>query len=172
VEPGWIDRGEARALIRRFLPMRLERWLIRLGLLASVLGALAGSLALLALANLDGPLEIAAPPGPIEIPTDPTWYVVLFAVAVVVGAVSAVALVLSFSGREARAMRVAMAAALIDLVAGGLTSFYVTQFGASVSILVTLILLLLILDHRGRLAAAAHAHPAADTGTAAPMPAA
>ena len=165
VEPGGVERGDARALLERVLPDGVERWLIRIGLVLSILGALVSGLVLLALATGVGPLEITATPGPIEVPTEPVWYVLLFGVALIAGAMSAVALALTFTGHERRAMAVALAATLVDLVAGGLTDFNVAQFGAVVSILVTLALVLLILDYRGRLG---HAHVADGGRTAAP----
>jgi hypothetical protein len=151
--PGWMERGEARSLIRRLLPDRLERILIRIGLFLSASAALVGIL--VALAVLDGQVtSIPVPDGPIEMPTEPIWLLLLALVWVLVGLTDGAALVLSLTGRHARGMAVAQYAVLIGLVVGGLLNTYVSQLGALSGVVVQLGLLLLILDQRGRLAEA------------------
>ena len=151
--PGWLERGEARSLIRRLLPDRLERIIIRIGLFLSASAALVGLL--IAIAVLGGQVtSIPVPDGPIEMPTEPVWLLLLALVWVVVGLTNGAALVLSLTGRHARGMAVAQYAVLIGLVVGGLLNTYVSQLGALSGVVVQLGLLLLILDQRGRLAEA------------------
>jgi hypothetical protein len=152
-QPGWIDRMETRRWLRRLLPDRLERLLIRVGLFLSVLAALMG--ALFAIVVLSGELrsipELAV--GPIEYPSEPVWLLLLGLVWVAVGLSNGVALVLSLAGRHSAGMAIAQYAVLTGLVAGGLLNTFVSQLGALSGVLVQLGLLLLILDQRGRLAA-------------------
>jgi hypothetical protein len=150
IRPGWVERGEATRLVRRLLPDRVERILIRIGLFLSVLSALVGML--IALEVLGGQVtSIPDPVGPIEMPSEPVWVLLLALVWVVVGLSNGVALVLSLAGRHARAMGIAQYAVLVALVAGGLLNTYVSQLGALSGVVVQLGLLLLILDQRGRL---------------------
>ena len=151
VAPGWIARGELRALWERILSTKVERFVIILGLAWNVFLSVASAVVLLAVAEV-GVLEaIDVPAGPVEIPSDPLWTLLLLGIGVVVGIVSAVAIVLMLRGRESRGARVALAALLISLVAAGLLTFYVAQFHALASTIVHLALLLLVLDYRVRL---------------------
>jgi hypothetical protein len=166
--PGWIERGDAAALLERLLPLRLERALVLLGLLWMAFVAALSSLLLLGLAWAGGPLEITVPEGPVEIPTEPIWVILLLVVGVVVGIASGVAAVLILRRREPAGIRVAIGAVLLNLVAGGLLTFYVAQFGAVASTVGHLVLLALLLDHGRRLDAIEPAPPT----TPAPAPAA
>ena len=56
------------------------------------------------------------------------------------------------TGRVRAGLRVGTWATLVNLVAGGLLTFYVAQFGAMASAVGHLALLLLLLDHDRRLA--------------------
>jgi hypothetical protein len=166
-QPGWVERGESRLLIRRLLPDRVERILIRIGLFLSALAALLGLL--IAIAVLGGQVtSIPDPVGPIEMPTEPVWVLLLALVWVVVGVTNGAALVLSLTGRHPRGMAVAQYAVLIGLVAGGLLNTYVSQLGALSGVVVQLGLLLLILDQRGRLAEVSSQEPAASSTPAIP----
>jgi hypothetical protein len=148
--PGWVERGEARSLTRRLLPDRVERVAIRIGLFLSALAALLGLL--IAIAVLAGQVtSIPDPVGPIEMPTEPVWLLLLALVWVAVGVTNGAALLMSLTGRHPRGMAVAQYAVLIGLVAGGLLNTYVSQLGALSGVVVQLGLLLLILDQRGRL---------------------
>jgi hypothetical protein len=153
--PGRLSRGEATALLERALPMRLERMLIVVGLLAMALLAVLASVLLLAIAWTEGPLRMTAPSGPVEFPEDPVWTILLLVIGVVVGVASGVAAGLVLGHRERAGLRVAIAAVLLSLVAGGLLTFYVAQFGAVTSTVLHLALLVLLLDHARRLDAAA-----------------
>jgi hypothetical protein len=150
-QPGWVERGDPGRWVRRLLPDRLERWLIRIGLFLSALTATMG--ALLAIVVLSG--EVTSIPeaavGPIEYPSEPVWVLLLGLVWVAVGVANGVALVLSLAGRHPKGMAIAQYAVLAGLVAGGLLNTYVSQLGALSGILLQLGLLLLILDQRGRL---------------------
>ena len=149
--PGWFERVEASRRLRRRLPDRLERLLVRIGLFLSALTATLG--ALLALVILSGEVtsipEVAV--GPIEYPSEPVWVLLLALVWVVVGVANGVALVLSLAGRHAVGMAIAQYAVLTGLIAGGLLNTFVSQLGALSSVLVQLVLLLLILDQRARI---------------------
>ncbi len=151
VTPGRLERGETRALWERIVPTRIERWLILIGLALNVLLAVVGALILLAASELGGLEAIDAPDGPVEVPTDPFWTLLLLGVGVVVGVVSAIALILMLRGRGSTGSGVAILAMLISLVGAGSLTFYVTQFGALASTIGHLGLLLLILDYRIRL---------------------
>lgn len=158
-EPGWIERGGAQRQLRRVLSDRTERILIRVGLFLSLVAALVGLL--IALAVTGGQVtSIPDPVGPIEMPTEPVWILMLALVWVVVGVTNGVALVLSLTARHERGMAIAQYAVLIGLVAGGLLNTYVSQLGALSGVVVQLGLLLLILDQRGRLAEAVSKPPA------------
>ena len=161
-EPGRLARTDLGALVRRLLPDRLERAIVRIGLLLSALSGAFG--ALIALVVLSGGItELpAAAAGPIEYPTEPVWALLVGAVWAVVGAANLIALVLSLAGRHTRAMAIAQVAVLTGLVAGGLLSTFVGQLGALSGVLVQLGLLLLVLDQRRRIEAGA------DTGRTAP----
>jgi hypothetical protein len=150
VPPGWVDRGEARRLLQRWLPDRLERLLVRVGLFLSVLAALFGVLVAIAIGGGQVP-AIPEPAGPIEAPSEPVWILLLALVWVVVGLANGLALVLSLAGRHLRGMAIAQYAVLGGLVAGGLLNTYVSQIGALAGVVVQLGLLLLILDQRRRL---------------------
>ena len=149
--PGWIARGDAAALLERIMPLRLERALVILGLLWTALLAAFASLLLLGLAWADGPLEIPVPEGPIEFPTEPIWVILLLMIGVIVGGAGGVAVGLILRRRERAGIRVATVAVLLNLVAGGLLTFYVVQFGAVASTVGHLVLLALLLDHGRRL---------------------
>lgn len=150
-QPGWVERGGAGALGRRYLPDRLERLLVRIGLLLNSLEAIFGLVFVLIILGGED-LPVAQSSGPIEIPEDPVWLLLLGLVWVVVGLATAVALVISLRGHHVRAMAVAQYAVLISLVAGGLLSTYVSQLGALSNVLLQLLLLLLVVDQRRRLA--------------------
>jgi hypothetical protein len=147
--PGWVERGDAARLLDRVLPDRLERLLVRIGLLLMIAVAMLGLL--IAVAIQGGVItELPASTGRLEWPTDPVWMLLLSLVWVVVGVLNTVALALSLTGRHPRGMAVAQFSVLTSLVAGGLLNAYVTQVGAIASILVQLALLLLVMDQRRR----------------------
>lgn len=149
--PGWIERGDGQRLLERFVPDRLERIVVRIGLALSVLGALAGILVAVVIAGGEIP-AIPDPQGPIEAPTEPVWAFLLALVWIGVGVANGVALTLSLAGHHTRGMAVAQYAVLAGLVAGGLLNTYVSQVGALAGVLLQVGLLLLILDQRRRLA--------------------
>lgn len=149
--PGWVETGGPGELLERFLPLRLEAILIKLGLLGTALLAVVTALALVALVGGDR-LNLPQPNGPVELPQEPVWAILLFAVATAVGVASGIALVLLLTGRVRQGLRVGTWATLANLVAGGLLTFYVAQFGAMASAFAHLALLLLLLDHDRRLA--------------------
>lgn len=148
--PGWIERGDGDRLLRRLLPDRLERFLVRVGLLVSALGALLGLLVAFVVAGGAIP-SLPDPTGPLEAPTEPVWILLIAIVWVVVGIANGVALVLSLAHRHPLGMAVAQFAVLLGLVAGGLLNVYVSQVGALTGVVVQVILLLLILDQRRRI---------------------
>jgi hypothetical protein len=94
---------------------------------------------------------IPTPTGPVATPTDPFWWLLLGGTAILVGLVSAIAVVALLRGKARRGASIGIAAMLINLVATGLLTFYVAQFEAVTSTIVRVILLALILDYRGRL---------------------
>lgn len=148
--PGWIERGDAARLLDRVLPDRLERFLVRLGLLLMVFTALLGLLVALAIrAGLI--TELPASTGKLEWPTDPFWMLLLALVWIVVGVLNAIALGLSVAHRHPQGMAIAQFAVLTSLVAGGLLNAYISQVGAIASIVVQLVLLLMVLDQRRRI---------------------
>jgi hypothetical protein len=151
-EPGWVARGDAQVLLERVMPLRLERVLIALGLLWTVIVAAFAALLLLALAWARDPLEITLPDGPVEFPADPVWAIALLVVAVVVGVAGGIALVAILRHHEQAGLRLAIAATLLNLVAGGLLNFFVSQFGAMTTTVLYLVLLGLLLDYQRRLA--------------------
>jgi hypothetical protein len=148
--PGWIERGDGDRLLRRVLPDRLERFLVRIGMFVWVLGALFGLLVAIVIAGGEVPV-ITPPSGPIEVPTEPIWVLLVALVWIIVGIAGGVALVLSLVGRHPAGMAVAQYAVLIGLVAGGLLNVYVSQVGALTGVIIQVLLLLLILDQRRRL---------------------
>ena len=149
--PGWVARGDAAALLDRLLPLRLERALVVIGLLWMAFLAAVSSLLLLGLAWAGGPIEIPIPEGPVEYPADPIWAILLLVIGVAVGTASGVAAAMILRHRERAGIRVATGAVLLNLIAGGLLTFYVAQFGALSSTLVHLVLLALLLDLGRRL---------------------
>ncbi len=157
MSPGFIARGDARRLLERFLPARLERWLIAIGLLLAVAAALVSVLVLLVSAS--GEVDWAElqtfDSGRLEIPREPVWILLLFGINALVGVGSLVALLLLLRRRALRAMDVALAATLLGLVAGGLVGFYAAQVGALATIVQQVLLLGLIIDQRIRLQRAA-----------------
>jgi hypothetical protein len=148
--PGWIERGDAARLVRRLLPDRLERLIVRIGLFLSAVTAIVGLLVAIVVAGGQIP-AIPDPTGPIEAPSQPIWVLLIAVVWVVVGTANGVALVMSLAGRHARAMAVAQYAVLLDLVAGGLLNVYVSQVSALAGVVVQVGLLLLILHQRQRI---------------------
>lgn len=152
--PGWMERGTGDAWLRRLMPDRVERFLVRIGLLLNTAGGCLGVLIAVVVAG-DSITALPEPAGPVEMPDDPFWLLLLGLTWFVVGAVSAVALILSLIGLHARAMAVAQYALLISLVAGGLLDLYVSQLGALTSVVLQVALLLLVQDQRRRLAAGA-----------------
>jgi uncharacterized membrane protein (UPF0136 family) len=151
VPSGWVERGDARALLERLLPARLERFLVVAGLLWAAFLAAVASLLLLAIAWVGDPLQLPAADGPIEFPTDPLWAILSLVIGIVVGVLSGVAVVLVLRHRERTGIRIATIATLLNLVVGGLLTFYVSQFGAVASTLGQVGLLALVLDHGRRL---------------------
>lgn len=149
-EPGWLARGEGRRWLRRLLPDVVERVIVWIGLALSALNALVGLL--IAYVVLSGAVTfIPDPDGPIEIPQDPFWAMLLGLVWVLVGAANIVALILDIAGRRQRGMAIAQYSVLAGLVAGGLLGVFVSQLQALTGVLLQLLLLLLIVDQRRRL---------------------
>jgi hypothetical protein len=151
IPPGWVARGQAQALLERVLPLRLERALVLIGLLLTALVAAFSSLLLLGLAWADSPLIISPPEGPVEFPTEPLWVVLLLVIGIVVGILCGIAALRILRHRDRVGIRVAVTAVLVNLVAGGLLTFYVAQFGAMASTIQHLLLLVLVLDYARRL---------------------
>lgn len=149
-QPGWVAAGGPRQLIARLLPRRLELAIIVIALVLSALQALFAALLLLALAWTSDPLQISVPAGPVEFPQDPVWTVLVLVMAVGVGAACGVAAALLLVGRARGGVRLAVAATLVNLVGGGLLTFYVAQFGAVSSAVGQVILLGLLLDFGDR----------------------
>lgn len=158
--PGWVERGDLQRLIRRILPDRIERWIVRIGLFLSVGTAMLGVLVAVAIAGLDIQ-SLPDPEGPIEAPTEPIWIVLLGLVWVIVGVGCGVALTLSLARQHRRAMLVAQYFVLLGLVAGGLLNVYISQVQALSGVVVQFALLLLVLDQRSRMASAV---PPSDRG--------
>jgi hypothetical protein len=151
--PGWIASGQARSLLERILPTRLERWLILGGLLWTALQALVAMAVLLAQDRfIIGGLEnVTDATSPLEVPTEPTWSMLLLGIAIVVGVASLAAITLALRGRERQALRFALGATLLALVAGDLVAFYAFQIAALASTVLDLALLGLIIDYRVRI---------------------
>jgi len=140
---GWVSRGSARAL--------LERILIIIGLASMAFIAALTTVFVLTF-DIDALVTIFADQtGPVENPTDRFWWLLLGGTAILVGIVSAIAVVALLRGDGRRGATIGMAAMLINLVATGLLTFYVAQFEAVASTIVRVILLALIVDYRGRL---------------------
>jgi hypothetical protein len=152
-EPGWVARGDARALLERVLPTRVERWLILLGLLWTALQAVVAFVVLLAQNRIViGGLEFASDvSGPVAVPTEPVWSLLFLGIAGLVGLGSAVAIALALRGRERLAMRAALITTLIALLVGDLVAFYAFQVAALASTVLDLLLVGLIIDYRIRL---------------------
>ncbi len=166
VPPGWVASGRARETLERWLPLRVERALIVLGLLWSALAAVLAALLLLDVLWAGDPLDLPLPSGPIEVPEGSAWALLTLGVAVGVGTVNGIAALLIVARRDRTGARVATAAVLVDLVAGGLLTFYVEQFGAMASTLQQLVLLALLVDFSDRLDARHPAHHAVPPGLA------
>lgn len=149
---GWVARGDARRLLERLLPTRLERWLVYLSLAMAVLAALVAALVLLASTQVElGDLnELVADAGRLEFPSEPIWILLSLAVNVVVGVAAVVALALLVRGRTRRGLSTALLALLTNLVAGGLVGFYAAQFTALTSTVLIVLQLGLVLDLRIR----------------------
>jgi hypothetical protein len=160
VPPGWIASGKARETLERWLPTRVERVLIVLGLAWSALVAVFAALLLLDVLWVGDPLDLPVPGGPIQVPEESIWTVLALLIAVGVGAANGVAAVLIVARRDRTGVRIATAAVLVDLVAGGLLTFYVEQFGAVASAVQQLVLLALLVDLGERLDARHRAHHA------------
>lgn len=156
-DEGWVARGDARRLLERILPTRVERWFIIVGLLLAAVGAIFSALVMLAAATgeLDWVETLAAESGRLELPTEPIWFLLLLGINIVVGVGSVAALLLAWRGRTVLAMNAALATTLLSLVAGGLIGFYAVQLAALASTVELLLLLALILDQRIRLRQAA-----------------
>jgi hypothetical protein len=162
---GWVSRGSARVLLERLLPTRLERVFIIIGLGFATFLAVGTTVFVLTF-DIDALVTIFPDTtGPVENPTDPFWWLLLGGTAILVGIVSAIAVVALLRGDARRGATIGMAAMLIHLVATGLLTFYVAQFEAVASTVVRVILLALILDFRGRLD---RADPGMDASTPPP----
>jgi hypothetical protein len=145
VPAGWIENGGPRRLADQLLPARLEKALVYLALAFTALGAVFAAVLLVALLGY-GPLPPIPNDGPVEFPQEPVWIYATLLVATGVGLASAIALGLLATGRTRRGLRVGAWATLVNLVAGGLLTFYVEQFGALGSTLLNLAILGLLLD--------------------------
>jgi hypothetical protein len=155
--PGWIERGRGRQLLERWLPVPLERALVVLGLLGAAGLAALSALLLAVVLGLGMPIQLPAADGPVKFPDDPAWAILILVIATGVGLASGVAAVLFLLHRDRAAVRIAVSATMVNLVAGGLITFYVAQFGAMTSALGHLLLLGLVLDLDRRLRAASPA---------------
>jgi hypothetical protein len=163
VRPGWIASGRARETLERWLPTRVERVLIVLGLLWSALAAVFAAILLLDVLWVGDPLNLPVPTGPVQVPEESIWAMLALLVAVGVGTANGLAAVMIIARRDRTGARIATAAVLVDLVAGGLLTFYVEQFGAVASVVQQLVLLGLLVDFADRLDARhppRHADPA------------
>jgi hypothetical protein len=170
VPPGWIASGRARETLERWLPMRVERVLIVLGLLWSALEASFAAILLLDVLWIGDPLDLPIPVGPIEVPEQSIWAVLALLVVAGVGTANGVAAITIMLGRDRTGARLATAAVLVGLVAGGLLTFYVEQFGAMAATLQQLVLLALLVDFGDRLderLPAHHERPGDRAGTTA-----
>jgi hypothetical protein len=156
-DEGWVARGDARRLLERILPTRVERWFIIIGLLLVAVGAVVSALVMLAAATgeLDSVETLAAESGRLERPTEPIWVLLLLGINIAVGVGAVAALYLIRRGRTLPAMNAALATTLVSLVAGGLVGFYAVQLAALASTLQVLLLLALVIDQSIRLRRAA-----------------
>ena len=147
---GPIARGDARRWLERIVPARLERWVLYFGLALSVVSAIGATFSLVALNYepdfFDASLVDA---GRMQLPDDPIWVVLLFAVNVAVGVSAVVSLGLRIRGSD-RWLDAALVAVLIDLVVGELVAFYAIQFLALTSAFWSLLLLGITIDLRIR----------------------
>ena len=150
VTPGWIESGRAGALAHRLLPLRLERALIMLGLAGGVITATVAALVLVVILGANIPALLPETTGPVQFPREPLWPILTLVLAVGVGAASGLALALLVVRRDGAAISIAIGAVLANLVAGGLLSFYVAQFGAMAQTFGQLALLGLLIDYRSR----------------------
>ena len=152
-EPGWVARGDARALLDRVLPTRVERWLILFGLIWTALQAVVAFIVLLAWERIViGGLEFASDvSGPVDVPTEPLWSLLFLTIAAMVGVGNVVAIVLALRERERLAMQLALITSLIALLVGDLVAFYAFQIAALASTVLDLLLVGLIIDYRIRL---------------------
>jgi hypothetical protein len=150
VRAGWLENGGPRRLVNRLLPARVERVLVYLALGFTALGALLAAGLLVALLGY-GPLPPIPNDGPVEFPQDPAWIYATLLVATGVGIASAIAIGLMATGRTRRGVQVGAWATLVNLVAGGLLTFYVQQFEALGSTVLHLAILGLLLDMGWRL---------------------
>jgi hypothetical protein len=151
VPPGWVASGRAREKLERWLPTRVERVIIVLGLLWSALEASFAAILLLDVVWIGDPLELPIPTGPIQVPEETIWAVLALLVVTGVGAANGVAAIAIMLGRHRSGVRLATAAVLVGLVAGGLLTFYVEQFGAMAATVQQLVLLGLLVDLGDRL---------------------
>lgn len=149
VSPGWVESGRARAEAHRLLPLRLERALIILGLSAGVITAALSALVLAVVLGANIALLPEAS-GPVQFPREPLWPLLTLVIAVAVGAANGLALALLVVRRDGAAISIATGATLANLVAGGLLSFYVAQFGAMAQTFGQLAILGLLIDYRSR----------------------
>lgn len=149
---GPIARGDARRWLEGVLPTRVERWLVYLGLVLTIMGAVGAGLSLLALQILPEDPDLSAlVAGHVEIPSDPLWLGLLFAINVAVGTLAVVALGLRLFRSNAW-LNAALLAVLIDLVVGELVAVYAIQIAALSAAVWGVILLGLVLDLRIRTA--------------------
>ena len=150
VTAGPLASGKARLWLERWLPSRLELWLVYAGLLLSVFTALFAGVGLLGLTLAPETAVLQdLDAGRIEFPEEPIWTILGLAVYVFTGVTAAIALVLRVRG-SARWLDAALVAVVIDLVVGELLAFYAAQFTALTSAVWGVILLGLVVDLRTR----------------------
>ena len=144
------DERNITVWLERIVPARLERWVLYFGLALSVVSAIGATFSLVALNYepdfFDASLVDA---GRMQLPDDPLWVVLLFAVNVAVGVSAVVSLGLRIRGSD-RWLDAALVAVLIDLVVGELVAFYAIQFLALTSAFWNLLLLGITIDLRIR----------------------
>ncbi len=151
--PGLIESGRLARIRDRLLPLRLVKAIILAGLLWSALQAALTVLLLLYLLGVGLPDVVAVPDGPVEFPTEPMWTILVLVIGAGVGIADGIAAILLLRRRESSALQIAIGATLVNLVAGGLLTFYVAQFGAMTAAVGQLVLLALLFDYRARSAA-------------------
>jgi hypothetical protein len=154
-QPGLIESGRLAAIRDRLLPLRLERGIILVGLLWSAFQAALTVLLLALVLGVGLPDVLPVPDGPVEFPTEPAWTVLTLVISAGVGLAGGVAAILLLRHRDRTGLRIAIMATLVNLVAGGLLTFYVAQFGAMASAIGQLVLLALLFDYQARRAAQA-----------------